>query len=88
MRRPNRLRVATSPGIAVEFLKASRSGQQPQTNYGRRSRSPTPSPDLGLPTADEFLIMHKFRPWSTKDYSNMVALIRRLLSLMPHLQHA
>ncbi|OAA58206.1 hypothetical protein ISF_06745 [Cordyceps fumosorosea ARSEF 2679] len=55
----------------------------PPTRMTTRSQTPT---GRNLPPADEFLIMHQFGPFITKDAAHMEHLVRRLIGFMLQLR--
>ncbi|KAH6838564.1 hypothetical protein B0I37DRAFT_358313 [Chaetomium sp. MPI-CAGE-AT-0009] len=71
---------ATNQGISGQLPLRPKTDQAPGSGTRRVTRSTTAPIDL--PTADGFLVMHRFGPWRTDDGKNMRVFIRRLLALM------
>ncbi|KAK4153974.1 hypothetical protein C8A00DRAFT_14837 [Chaetomidium leptoderma] len=77
----------TIEGWQTEEKKAATHAKEPPQDPPGSSAPAVPTIEhLGLPRADEFLVMHRFGPWRTDDPGNMAVLIRRLLGLMLQLQ--
>ena len=80
---------AAKPGISGQLPVRPKNDRAPSSDHepssGRVTRSAVTTPDL--PSADGFLVMHRFGPWNTDDHSNMEVFIRRLLALMLELNH-
>ena len=76
---------AANPGISGQLAVRPKADQGPPPSAqalgaGRATRSATTP--LDLPSADGFLVMHRFGPWRTDDATNMQVFVRRLLALM------
>lgn len=73
---------AANTGISGQLPVRPKANQAPSSDHapGRMTKS-TAAP-LNLPSADGFLVMHRFGPWKTEDASNMEVFVRRLLALM------
>ncbi|KAK4033026.1 hypothetical protein C8A01DRAFT_19972 [Parachaetomium inaequale] len=71
---------AAAAAAAAAQATAGHNAGTDASGAGAPPAPPAQAPDL--PSAGEFLIMHRFGPWKTDDGSNMEVLIRRLLALM------